>query len=502
MNKIYNEINKRTNGRYADVRFASVRFSAGAATVTVLCPADRVAELKGSTELYTAVADVCNFHSRVEIEVAAYDDSPSLLLKRVREFAVQFPYVSSAVSDMTVDSAASLRFKMHASMYGLAKTDFLPRLDEYLSNLYQSKIQVIVDVVDFVPTSQEAAPKKPEKIVTHPTYEIKSLKPVVGEIPTDGDILSAAKVEGNIDDVKACGIMTMVTEMTSKGSGAKRSRPYEKFLLYDGEHTLQCRYFPHNGVSLYACDVRNRPVCVFGNAAVERGRIGETSMTVNSLALCEADGLNLIAAVPPPEKYRFVAPTPYEEYVQVTLFGGDDELPESLKGVYVAFDFETTGLSVVYDSPTELGAVKIVDGVITETFHTMIDPLRPIPEEVTKKTGITDEMVKGQPRFEDILPDFYKFTSDAALVGHNIAFDFPFLIKHGNRCGYAFGNRVTFDTLGMAPKALPGIDILTLDNVLAKLGLVNDNAHRALSDATATAKAFIAMSKIIAKGAV
>ena len=51
--------------------------------------------------------------------------------------------------------------------------------------------------------------------------------------------------------------------------------------------------------------------------------------------------------------------------------------------------------------------------------------------------------------------------------------------------------------MGIAPKAIPGIEVLTLDNVLEKLGLVNDNAHRALSDATATAKAFIAMQKIL-----
>ncbi|MDE7107391.1 MAG: hypothetical protein K2O39_03625, partial [Clostridiales bacterium] len=65
--------------------------------------------------------------------------------------------------------------------------------------------------------------------------------------------------------------------------------------------------------------------------------------------------------------------------------------------------------------------------------------------------------------------------------------------------GWAFGNRRTFDTMGIAPAAIPGIARLSLDNVLASLGLSNDNAHRALSDAAATAKAFIAMKKLLAK---
>ncbi|MDE7463517.1 MAG: hypothetical protein K2M48_00680, partial [Clostridiales bacterium] len=299
------------------------------------------------------------------------------------------------------------------------------------------------------------------------------------------------------DDIAVCGVLTMATDYLSKGSGAKHSRPYQKFVLYDGTGTLQCRCFPRDGFSLIDAGVVGKTVCAFGNTEVERGRTGEIGMTVRALSIAGNGGANVLAAPPVPKKYVTVKPMPYEEYVQASLFAGDEVLPEALKGSFVAFDFETTGLSILFDKPTEIGAVKIVDGVITETFSTLIDPKRPIPEEVSKKTGITDDMVKGKPRFEDVLPDFYKFSHGCALIGHNIAFDFPFLLKYGNKFGWTFGDRKTFDTLGMAPRAIPGIDVLTLDRVLENLGLVNDNAHRALSDATATAKAFIAMSKII-----
>ena len=108
-------------------------------------------------------------------------------------------------------------------------------------------------------------------------------------------------------------------------------------------------------------------------------------------------------------------------------------------------------------------------------------------------------MVKGQPLFDDILPDFYKFSQGCSFVCHNIAFDFPFLLKGGNRNGFLFGDRKTYDTMAIAPVALPGIPKLSLDKVLEGLGLVNDNAHRAMSDATATAKAFVAMHRILAE---
>lgn len=497
MNKIYAEIKKRTDGKYDDLRFSKVEFVANAATVTVVCPADRLPALKSdSRELCALVKDVCAFNCAVTVKLVAEDASPSAIKSSAVEFIGKFPYMASAVKDMEVESGA-VKLKMHKTMLALAKTDFLPRFEEHLKNSFISPVTVSTELVEFTATElgdgKPAAQKEPERPKEKITYKLENVQPIVGEIPAD-TAWSCASVEGNNDDIAVCGILTMSTDFTSKGNGAKRSRPYQKFLLYDGEYTLQCRMFPRDGFSVIDSVPLNTPVCVFGNTAVERGRTGEIGMTVRSIAKCSPDGLNVVPAPAAPKKYKTVKPVDYEEYVQASLFS-DDVLPPSLHGSFVAFDFETTGLSIFFDKPTELGAVKIVDGVITETFSTLIDPQRPIPDEVSEKTGITDAMVKGQPLFEDVLPDFYKFSHGCALIGHNIAFDFPFLIKFGNRYGYPFGDRKTFDTLGMAPLVFPGIELLTLNHVLEQLGLVNDNAHRALSDATATAKAFIAMRK-------
>lgn len=491
MNKIYEEINKKTNGKYCDVRFAAAEFDGRQATVKVLCKKEDLEKFSAlKSELDALVAEQCKFNTPLRTVLTVSELSDGALVDAVTEFIKKFPYISSVADGITA-SDGCVKLRMHKGMYELAKHDTLPRLEKYLENRFVQPVKVEVETVEFYSEGAEQAPQAPTK-----NYAVRGLTPVIGSVSAD-NALSAASVCENAENIAVCGVLTMPTEFLSKSDGVKASRPYEKCILYDGEHTLQCRYFPRDGGTLTDPKLFNRAVCVVGNSELVKGRTGEMSLLIRSVALCDADGLNVLPMPPQPAEYKKIKPQPYEEYVQASLFQTDEKLPDSLRGSFVVFDFETTGLSIFYDKPTEIGAVKIVDGVITETFTTLIDPQRPIPPEVSEKTGITDDMVHGKPKINEVLPDFFKFSYGCALVGHNVAFDFPFLLKFGNRFGYTFGDRKTFDTLGMAPRAIPGIDNLTLDNVLGKLGLVNDNAHRALSDATMTAKAFIAMSKII-----
>ncbi len=493
MNKIYDLINERTGGKYNGVRFCSVVFEETCATVRIVARTSDVAAVSEDLELKRLLTEICEFGVPLRVTVEAEDLSPRILRDTAAAFTRKFPFVASIANGITVTAEPpTVHLSMHESMKSLASDDYVTRLDEFLKNRYITPIAIAIDIVALDSSSDADAPHEPK------IYEIKTGAPYFGDAECSS-ALSAADVSGNRDDIAVCGILSMATEYMSKSDGVKQSRPYQKFVLYDGTGTLKCLCFPRNGFSLVESELIGKPVCAFGNSEIERGRTGETAMTVRALLPIVSGGPSPLKAPSVPKEYTTVKPQPYEEYVQTSLFVSEEVLPPSLKGAFVAFDFETTGLSIAYDKPTELGAVKICDGVITETFSTLIDPRRPIPEDVSAKTGITDDMVRGKPLFEDVLPDFYKFTYGCALIGHNIAFDFPFLLKYGNKHGWTFGDRKTFDTLGIAPRALPGIEMLTLDYVLDKLGLVNDNAHRALSDATATAKAFIAMKKILSR---
>ena len=100
-----------------------------------------------------------------------------------------------------------------------------------------------------------------------------------------------------------------------------------------------------------------------------------------------------------------------------------DSKGQSLMDSYVVFDIETTGFNSVNDRIIEIGAVRVVEGEIKETFSEFVNPERPIPYKITQLTTITDDMVKDAGTIEEILPQFLKFCEGSVLVAHNAGFD-------------------------------------------------------------------------------
>ena len=90
---------------------------------------------------------------------------------------------------------------------------------------------------------------------------------------------------------------------------------------------------------------------------------------------------------------------------------------------YVAVDLETTGIGAKREKITEIGMVKVVDGAVVETYHTMVNPHREIPERIVELTGITDDMVQDAPDIEEVLPQVIALCEGFPLLGHQIIFD-------------------------------------------------------------------------------
>ncbi|MBQ3615516.1 MAG: PHP domain-containing protein, partial [Anaerotignum sp.] len=163
---------------------------------------------------------------------------------------------------------------------------------------------------------------------------------------------------------------------------------------------------------------------------------------------------------------------------------------QSLDDTFVVFDIETTGLSRETESITEIGAVKLQDGKIVDRFSTFVNPEKPISEEITKLTGITDDMVADAPVIQDILPKFLDFCGDAVMVAHNANFDMGFIRVNAERkCNIEVKNTV-LDTLELSRSLLPELNKHKLNLVCDHLGVSLEGHHRAVNDAEATAEVF------------
>ena len=154
---------------------------------------------------------------------------------------------------------------------------------------------------------------------------------------------------------------------------------------------------------------------------------------------------------------------------------------------YVVVDLETTGGRPEYHRVTEIGALKIRDGKVVDTFETLLDPGRRIPPKITQLTGITNEMVEGKPSFAEIADDFHTFVGEAIFVAHSVNFDYGFLRREFERVGREF-RRPTLCTVVAMRKFFPGLPSYGLGNLCKEFGIELRDHHRALCDARATAK--------------
>ena len=153
----------------------------------------------------------------------------------------------------------------------------------------------------------------------------------------------------------------------------------------------------------------------------------------------------------------------------------------------VCFDIETTGLKVTQEAITEIGAVRLRNGEIVETFQTFVDPERRLTPEIIGLTGITDDMLRGAPKLKDALTAFLAFAGGAPLAAHNAEFDISFIRSGCRKCGIPF-EPTYIDTLILAQNLLPGLGKYKLDIVAEHLQLPQFNHHRASDDAVPVAQ--------------
>lgn len=156
---------------------------------------------------------------------------------------------------------------------------------------------------------------------------------------------------------------------------------------------------------------------------------------------------------------------------------------------FIALDLETTGISPANDRIIEIGMVRVINGIPDAEYQSLVYPGYEISKFIMELTGITNDMLKGQPPIDEILPEILDFIGDLPLLGHNIIFDYGFLKKAVITSGGKF-EKNGIDTLKIARRILPGNEKKNLDVLCEHFGIDSGTSHRALDDAKSAMKLY------------
>lgn len=155
---------------------------------------------------------------------------------------------------------------------------------------------------------------------------------------------------------------------------------------------------------------------------------------------------------------------------------------------YIVIDLETTGLNADTDEIIEIGAVRLKDNCIVDTFQTLVRPMQEIPFIITELTGIATEEVENAPALSVAMEKFLNYLGNSRnFVAHNISFEKSFLKAH------LPSDTTWLDTIEISKICDPTLMSYSLGSLIDYHELENARPHRALEDAMATAELLVVM---------
>lgn len=322
-------------------------------------------------------------------------------------------------------------------------------------------------------------------------------EPIKNQTDIKMSVILAGKISNFVDK-------TYISKR-NKQKGIDEPSHYLTFTITDHTGSIDAIYFAHK------TSYKKVNVLKDGDSILVIGDIKKDyekkRLYIKSISFCEIDTSLVAEDKQEPEieepiiknvhidEYKYVKPAPYILDRQENLFDVKPNYSDYVKThTFVVFDCETTGLSAEYNEIIEIGAVKIENGLIKEQFQTFICPENEIPEEITRLTTITNDMVKDAPNGNQAITDFYKFCEGSVLVGYNVSFDLGFIQNTAKKAKLYFSNE-SIDAMDVVRKKMY-LSRYKLINVVDALGLTLKNAHRAIADAIATAEVFLKLNEI------
>jgi DNA polymerase III subunit epsilon len=167
---------------------------------------------------------------------------------------------------------------------------------------------------------------------------------------------------------------------------------------------------------------------------------------------------------------------------------------------FIAFDLETTGTVAGVNSIVEIGAVRFTNDQVDSFYATLVDPGVSMPPAASAVNGITDSMLKGKPKIQDLLESFTQFCEDLPLLAHNASFDAQFLLADFKKHEILAPKGIVLDSLSMARKIIPGLPNYKLGTLVQHFKIPMGNAHRAQADAEMAGRLFIELKRRVSVG--
>ena len=497
-------LNIRFDGAYDFLRVRSVDLDLEAKTVSVQIgvPYSGGKDLteEDKKKILSFAIEILPSEYTVSISYRKFGVDRDIVFKLIKEYVNKYHraysvLLSSDNTDIVCDEKrVEITFTVVKSVGDLfEKCGLLVGLKEYLDSSYDRENAVKLEYTDKFIISETAKEEVP--VVIDDCYiEIGALHKLCGsEITSKARYIRACKTPQSA--ICVTGKVESIIAKNSKSSG----NLYYNFTINDTTGVMRCCYFTRKAAK-GPLDIleEGSEIAVMGDLQNDSFR-GGLSLIAKSVSLCKINYSSILSDEDLRRKKTYVPikAKPLDITTQQDIFDFAAEKPSYLTdNVFVVFDLETTGLidNGVPCKIIEIGAVKIVGGVCTEYFSTLVDPEMHIPEGASATNHIYDDMVEDAPVIEDVLPDFLAWVGNAVLVAHNgDKFDFIVLRNVAAEQGMTVPNR-TKDTivLAQAYRNVTGRRGQLNLRVLSKeFGIELVEAHRAYYDAYATAQLFI-----------
>lgn len=509
--KNVNEIlRKKFGNKYDYLKLLNVCYDkvARLVTITFLYPCtmnEMPAEDKQEVETY--MKEFLSLYAELKFKFRKSFLDEKLIVGEVVEFFKTtkkglLPYVEREnISSSNDGLDVSVKLSLNQDVLSLLdEGEFRGQLKDYLDKRFIANIQIqVVENDEKLPEEIEAEDLEPTLSKTR-RYNVLVEKYIVGsDINPKPEYIEDMKSPK--ESVILSGFMTKLNQkkyIAKNGKYKGKERVLYTFTLRDSSGAIDCTYFcgKAHEKDIESLEDMCMLVCV---GDVKEGFSGKLGYTIRKLALAQPEQVEEIqieTAFESRKHKQVVFPSILQRSNQAHLFEVKPHYNGFITGNdIVVFDIETTGLDPELDEITEIGAVKIEHGEITEKFSSFVKPNIKIPKDVEALTGISDEMVAFAPKIQDVIIDFYNWSKGCILSGHNVAgFDMKFIRKAGAKIGLKFDNQI-IDTLIVAKQSNLRVPNYKLGTLVKALGITLVDAHRAFNDAYATAQVLMELNR-------